>query len=538
MNRARLALLFFATAIRALGQPSAPATASLGAYTGAIHAPARVAADADGTVYVTDPRAGQVVVFDAFGRPTAAWTRLGQPLAVAVSPAHTVYVADEPTGRVSAFDAQGNLLYALGAGPGEFQLPGHLAADPAIDRTVYVADSKANLIKIYSGASLVTQFGGSGAGTGQFDFPAGIYVSPAGELFVVDQNNDRVQVFDRAGNFRRLFSLGGTPGAPSGRAQGLAGDASGRLYVADTFQGIVKVFDAPSGMGLGTLGGFGAMPGQLKAPGGVALDGLNRLFVTSADNQRLEVYGLDAFVQLSLSPSRRVIPAGTRVVLSATSGATGGVTYQWSRNGQALAGATNASFILDAAGASDGGNYSVTITSPSGRFTSSSVPVVVLAPPVILTGPQSTTVLHGTDVNLGVTASGSDLSYQWRLNDVNLDGATNSTLSLGAVETPQAGLYSVAVSNPAGLAVSTPAALTVLVPPMVMEFAAYAFAPDQLFHLAVNADPGVSWAMEATSDFAQWQTLGTNANSDGFFDFADLDSTNFAYRHYRLRWVP
>lgn len=87
-----------------------------------------------------------------------------------------------------------------------------------------------------------------------------------------------------------------------GRIQGLAGDSLGRVYVADAFQGYVQVFDA-RGAPLGTVGGFGDGAGQLRTPMGLAIDRYSRLFVASANNARVEVFGLDGY------SDPRVIPA-------------------------------------------------------------------------------------------------------------------------------------------------------------------------------------------------------------------------------------
>jgi hypothetical protein len=78
--------------------------------------------------------------------------------------------------------------------------------------------------------------------------------------------------------------------------------------------------------------------------------------------------------------------------------------------------------------------------------------------------------LASTNVVLSVSASGSaPLGYQWRFNGANLDGATNSLLSLLNVQPEEAGTYSVAVFNSAGSAVSSNAILTVLLPATILQ---------------------------------------------------------------------
>ncbi|NOS72318.1 MAG: hypothetical protein HOP33_20640 [Verrucomicrobia bacterium] len=253
-------------------------------------APARLATDGQSHLLVSDPLAGKVVVLNAAGVETSVKPGLGQPLGLAVDQDGKIYVGDATAGTVRVFDSQWNLLSQLGQGPGEFQLPGHITTLTESNvTTVYVSDGRAHQVKAYRNNALVGQYGGYGMGPNQFNFPAGIWVGTNGHLYVVDQNNDRVQVLDRTGNFLRWFTLQPAPEQVSfsGRAQGIAGDNAGWLYVADTFQGHVKVFNL-SGTFLGYVGGYGENAGELRSPGGVIVDGSGRLWVANANNGRVE----------------------------------------------------------------------------------------------------------------------------------------------------------------------------------------------------------------------------------------------------------
>jgi hypothetical protein len=93
----------------------------------------------------------------------------------------------------------------------------------------------------------------------------------------------------------------------------------------------------------------------------------------------------------------------------------------------------------------------------------SSNPTVANAP-TLLSGPQSQTVLAGSDVNLRVMPVGSVLGsyrFQWWWNGRPIEGATNGTLSLSQVQLTNSGNYSVSVSNTAGAVSSPLARLTV-----------------------------------------------------------------------------
>ncbi len=89
--------------------------------------------------------------------------------------------------------------------------------------------------------------------------------------------------------------------------------------------------------------------------------------------------------------------------------------------------------------------------------------VASAVPPVIATGPAGRAVSVGSAVTFGVVATGTaPLSYQWRRDGTPLAGATASTFAISAAQLTDAGVYTVAVTNPAGTVVSAPAGLSVV----------------------------------------------------------------------------
>lgn len=290
-----LVFLLYLTGSFLMGQV-APVAIALRAYGGDLVAPARIATDAAGRIYITDATAGQILVRDESGRSLPGKAGLRGPLGIAVDASGRIYVAEEGSGSVSIFLPDWSLVGKLGQGDGEFLLPNHIAVAPS--GWVYVSDSRANLIKAFSeDGTRVQQFGSPGKLSGQFDFPAGVFVSGAGEVFVGDQNNGRIQVFTTAGVWLRSFgSSSGMLGNTSvfGRLQGLTGDAAGRIYVADTALGVVKVLTS-TGKALSNIGKFGEGFGQIEGPASVVIDRNNRLVVASVGNTRVDLFGLDTF---------------------------------------------------------------------------------------------------------------------------------------------------------------------------------------------------------------------------------------------------
>ena len=111
----------------------------------------------------------------------------------------------------------------------------------------------------------------------------------------------------------------------------------------------------------------------------------------------------------------------------------------------------------------DAGNYSVVVTNLAGSVTSSNAVLYVLAPPVITTQPQSQTIYIGGAVTFSAAADGTPApSYQWRLNGINIPGATSPSLTIANAQMPDRGNYSVVVTNSVGLVASSNAFLAVV----------------------------------------------------------------------------
>ena len=279
-----------------------PVVSHLRAYPWTFNAPTRMALSLDSSLFVTDPERQRVVTRDTAGRITDNRLLDGKPISIAVDSQGRIYLGDGDLGRVRVYSRNWEFLYDLGIGAGEFQLPGAIAVEPGGGR-IYVVDSKMHNVSVFSPDGRPDfSFGGAGDGNGLFSFPAGIFIDATNnELYVVDQLNFQVQIFDLNGTYLRC--IGGTnasPGSFFGRSrplnqpQGVWVDSAGRVLVSDAADGQVKVFDR-NGNALARIGEFGALPGGLRIPMDLVVDANNRLFVASANNARLEVFGLDDY---------------------------------------------------------------------------------------------------------------------------------------------------------------------------------------------------------------------------------------------------
>ncbi|MFS2214139.1 DUF3500 domain-containing protein [Telluria sp. Tellsp104] len=157
-------------------------------------------------------------------------------------------------------------------------------------------------------------------------------------------------------------------------------------------------------------------------------------------------------------PRSATILAGTSQTLEVE--ATGaGLSYQWHKDGTAIAGATSATYD-----ATETGTYDVVVTNAAGSVASSSAAIAVsatLAAPAITTQPAAQTVNSGTRATFTVGASGTSVAYQWYRNGTAIAGATGARYTIPVAGANDAGTYTVTVKNTAGSVTSAGAALAV-----------------------------------------------------------------------------
>jgi hypothetical protein len=197
------------------------------------------------------------------------------------------------------------------------------------------------------------------------------------------------------------------------------------------------------------------------------------LYSVSVSNLAGSVTSTNAALAVNIPPSIYSQPAditvtqGTDALFSVGAGGTSPLTYQWRFGGAPISGATQSAFLVPAAQAADAGFYSVVIGNVAGSVTSSNVLLTVNIPPSILLQPQNTVVNQGDPGFFSVLANGTlPLRYQWRFNGSAIPGATRPDLFLPNVQTNNAGVYSVVVSNLVSAVISSNALLRVNLRPV------------------------------------------------------------------------
>jgi hypothetical protein len=161
-------------------------------------------------------------------------------------------------------------------------------------------------------------------------------------------------------------------------------------------------------------------------------------------------------------PTDQTVLAGSGVTLRATAIGTPTPTYQWSKDGTAIAGATNATLGFASATLTDAARYTVTVANLAGTATADAR-LTVRAAPVFVTPPATQTVTAGNAATLNVEVTGFPVpALQWRRNGTAIVGATTSSLAFPVVNSANAATYDVIATNALGTTTSAAATLTVV----------------------------------------------------------------------------
>jgi trimeric autotransporter adhesin len=324
----------------------------------------RLTFDSQGNLYIVDygnnrvrkVAAGTGIITTVAGIGTASYSGDGGaatsaglqgPQGVAVDSAGNLYIADYGNNRVRKVAAGTGIITTV-AGIGTATISGDggpatsagvgAPSDVAVDSVgnLYITDYAVGyrIRKVAAGTGIITTVAGNGtagftgdggaATSAELNQPMAIAVDSAGDLYIVDQFNNRIRKVAATTGIITTVAGNGTAGfAGDGAAAisaelykpaGLAIDSAGNLYIGDEFNQRVRKVDAGTGVistlvGNGTAGFTGdggpANVAKMSSPVGVSVDSAGNLYISDYGNNRIR--------KVDISQSQLAYPMATTV---------------------------------------------------------------------------------------------------------------------------------------------------------------------------------------------------------------------------------
>lgn len=291
--------------------------------------PGGIAIDPSGNIYIADGGNHRVrkvssgTIATVAGNGTAGYTgdkgaatsaQLNNPVGVALDSSGNLYIADAQNSVIRMVSTSGTITTVAGNNNPGYGGDGGAATsatlnDPvavAVDSSgnLYIADASNNVIRLVSGGNISTLVGGAVTAQ-QLNHPDSIALDAAGNLYIADTVGQRVLEFSGgtvtllAGNESIGFGGDNGPGVQAALddPMGVAVDASGNVYVADTFNSRIRVI-SPNGI-ITTIAGSGfpayfgdggpALNASLYFPRSVAVDTSGNIYIGDTSSNAVRV---------------------------------------------------------------------------------------------------------------------------------------------------------------------------------------------------------------------------------------------------------
>lgn len=430
---------------------------------------------------------------------TGAAARFNGPNGLAVDEAGNILVADTGNYAIRKI-TQAGAVTTLIKFPERFEV---LSFRPPrnypITPTTIAVDAAGNLIVAFSRDGVVykvtngnvTSLAGHSSENGPVDgagpnarlaIQSDLAVDSSGH-FVFGQAN-AIRKMTATGVVSTIAGAATQPGSADGAgsvarfygAWGCAIDPSGLLYVADFYNRTIRTVTAEgvattiagSVQVSGVVDGIGGSA-RFNGPSSVAIGPTGRLYVVD-DGGRIIRQGVPTTAPsppivttppAQLEGLNQNIGAGTTLSLSVTASGTPPLTYQWSRNGQPIAGATTAIFSRPSVSIADDGDYTVAVSNRAGTATPNKVAVRVYTPPYSAFTPRRSVpggsflwgIARSSDQLVAVGTGGSILTSSNGRTWTQRDSGTTAWL-VGVTYSPEARKF-VAVGEQGTILTST-----------------------------------------------------------------------------------
>ena len=259
---------------------------------GAFYRPQGMDMAPNGDIYVADTGNHRLQRFDSMGRFLGAWGQEGrsdgqflEPFDVAVDSSGVVYVLDSALGWVQRFSPEGRFL-GKAEDLGVYN-PRGIEVGP--DGNVYIADTGSNrILKLTPDGRVLAWFGTVGSGPGEMLQPVDVAVDERGVVYVVDNHNQRIEIFDSEGGYLGEWTL---PWSNTFDMPRIAIGARGQVLLTDAAGGRVWMYTTEGEL-IGQWQGQEAYGGQAARLMGIAIDEEQHVYVIDVENYRIHKFDI------------------------------------------------------------------------------------------------------------------------------------------------------------------------------------------------------------------------------------------------------
>ncbi len=296
--------------------------------------PYGIAVDSKGNVYVADQKVGAIFIFDTETKAADLMKNkvhghFARIIGLAMDDNDRLFVSDPGLRHILVFNKEHVAEGVITEGISE---PGCMTIDRQ-NRLLYVSDVALDQVVVFDADSLkvLRKIGKTGHNhelttPGDFAKPSGLAVDKEGNLYVADTLNNRIEIFDADGNFISTFGKAGDGPGHFARPKGVAIDSDGHIWVVDGMLDKVQVFSHDGQQLMISFGGRGLLPGQFQGLVSITIDDKDRVFTSEIFPGRVQGFRYVTDAAAEAEKKRREQAGTTKAAVSAPQPAAGDKT--------------------------------------------------------------------------------------------------------------------------------------------------------------------------------------------------------------------
>ena len=257
-----------------------------------LNRPYGIAFNSHGEMIVSEWVGHQASVFDVGGRKIRTFGSHGNkpeqiisPAGIAVDDTDNIYVSSEH--KLQKFTSSGELIKCIGrrgSKEAEFDDPRGVTIH---SNQVYVCDRDNHRIHVFDlDLNYIGSIGSRGMGRGNLYYPLDTGFDTAGNMYIVELGNNRVQVMDSSGQFTKIFGQEGEEKLSSPKALHIADKY---VYVSDKDNHRITVYET-SGQYVTSFGKYGEGEGEFRSPCCITSCVSGCIYVCDYYNNRVQVF--------------------------------------------------------------------------------------------------------------------------------------------------------------------------------------------------------------------------------------------------------